>query len=291
MSVTLPAPGRLDDRAVVVTGASSGIGREAARALSELGATVAVVGRNPDRTRAVADEVGGTAYLADFADLASVRSLADQLLADLPRIHVLANNAGATIAERQRTSDGFELTFQGNHLAPFLLTSLLLPRMVETAADHAPGTVRVIQTSSAGNLFGRVDLADLDGDHERWYGGFRAYGTSKLLNILFTRELARRLGSTGVDAFAFHPGFVASGFGGNGPVATFAKRAAVSTEQGAEPLVRLAAAPTVPAPSGNYFDRLRAPGRVAAQADDRDLMRDLWERSADLLGIPSDPLA
>ncbi|NIJ05458.1 SDR family NAD(P)-dependent oxidoreductase [Frigoribacterium faeni] len=291
MSVTLPAPGRLDDRAVVVTGASSGIGREAARALSELGATVAVVGRNPDRTRAVADEVGGTAYLADFADLSSVRSLADQLLADLPRIHVLANNAGATISERQRTSDGFELTFQGNHLAPFLLTSLLLPRMVETAADLAAGTVRVVQTSSAGNLFGHVDLDDLDGDEQRWLGGFRAYGTSKLLNILFTRELARRLGSTGVDAFAFHPGFVASGFGGDGPVMAFAKRAAVSTEQGAEPLVRLAAAPSVPAPSGNYFDRLRAPGRVAAQAGDRDLMRGLWERSADLLGIPADPLA
>jgi NAD(P)-dependent dehydrogenase (short-subunit alcohol dehydrogenase family) len=291
MSVTLPAPGRLDDRTVVVTGASSGIGREAARALSELGATVAVVGRNPDRTRAVADEVGGTAYLADFADLASVRSLADQLLADLPRIHVLANNAGATISERQRTSDGFELTFQGNHLAPFLLTSLLLPRMVETAADLAAGTVRVVQTSSAGNLFGRLDLADLDGDEGRWFGGFRAYGTSKLANILFTRELARRLAGTGVDAFAFHPGFVASGFGGDGPVATFAKRAAVSTEQGAEPLVRLAAAPVVPAPSGNYFDRLTAPGRVAAQAGDRDLMRDFWQRSADLLGIPADPLA
>lgn len=287
MTVTLPPAARLDDRTVVVTGASSGIGRAAARELARRGATVAVVGRNPDRTRTVAHEIGGTAYLADFSDLSTVRELADQLLAENPRIHVLANNAGATIPERALTVDGHETTFQGNHLAPFLLTALLTPRLLETAKEAPAGSVRIVQTSSAGNLFGKVDLDDLDNARGAWAGGFRAYGTSKLLNVLFTRELARRLprAGGGVDAFAFHPGFVASGFGGDGAFMTAAKRLAVSTEDGAEPLIRLAGATTVPAPSGNYFDRLKAPGRVARQAADADLARRLWEESARLLDL------
>ncbi|MBD8660365.1 SDR family NAD(P)-dependent oxidoreductase [Frigoribacterium sp. CFBP 8754] len=285
MTVTLPAPARLDDRTVVITGASSGIGRAAAVALSGLGATVAVVGRNAERTRRVADEVGGQAYLADFTDLAAVRSLGEQLLADHPRIHVLANNAGGLMPERGTTGDGFETTLQSNHLAAFLLTSILLPRLTETAQDVPPGAVRIVQTSSAGNLMGRVDLDDLDSSRGPWLGGMRAYGTSKLANVLFTRELARRLRGTAVDAFAFHPGFVASSFGGGGPVVSLAKNLAISTEQGAEPLVRLAAAASVPAPSGNYFDRLKAPGRVAAQAGDRELSRGLWERSAAMVGV------
>jgi NAD(P)-dependent dehydrogenase (short-subunit alcohol dehydrogenase family) len=287
MTVTLPPAARLDDQTVVVTGASSGIGRAAARELARLGATVAVVGRNPDRTRTVAHEVGGRAYLADFSDLSSVRDLGEQLLAELPRIHVLANNAGATIPKRSLTVDGHETTFQGNHLAPFLLTALLTPRLLETAKDARPGSIRIVQTSSAGNLFGKVDLDDLDNSAGPWAGGFRAYGTSKLLNVLFTRELARRLprAGGGVDAYAFHPGFVASGFGGSGAFMTAAKRLAVSTEDGAEPLIRLAGATTVPAPSGNYFDRLTAPGRVARQANDADLARRLWDESARLLDL------
>lgn len=284
--VTVPPAQRLTDRTVVVTGASSGIGRAAATALARLGATVAVVGRNPERTRQVADEVGGTPYLADFSELAQVRDLADRLLADHPRIHVLANNAGGLFQERSTTADGFETTFQTNHLAPYLLTRLLLPRLVETAQDERPGLVRIVQTSSAGNLAGDVRLDDLDRAHGPWLRGFGAYGTAKLENVLFTRELARRLRGTGVDAFAFHPGFVASEFGGSGPVASTIKRAAVSTEKGAEPLVRLAGAPRVPAPSGNYFDRLRAPGRVHRQAGDAALARGLWNASADLVGLP-----
>jgi NAD(P)-dependent dehydrogenase (short-subunit alcohol dehydrogenase family) len=287
MTVTLPEPTRLDDRTVVITGSSSGIGAAAAAALGRLGATVAVVGRDPERTRRVADQVGGVAHLADFTDLDAVRALAAELLERHPQIHVLANNAGGLFAERRLTGDGFETTFQVNHLAPFLLTSLLLPRLTETAQDVPPGSVRIVQTSSAGNLFGSVDLDDLDSARGAWLGGMRAYGPSKLENILFTRELARRLKGTSVEAFAFHPGFVASGFGGSGPVATLGKRLAVSTERGAEPLVRLAAARTVPAPSGNYFDRLRAPGRVNRQAGDRAAARLLWQRSAELVGLPA----
>ncbi|WP_375400060.1 SDR family NAD(P)-dependent oxidoreductase [uncultured Amnibacterium sp.] len=285
MSVELPAPGRMEDRVVVITGASSGIGRAAARELALLGATIAVVGRNPERTRAVAAEVSGTAYLVDYADLQSVRDLAERLLADLPRIHVLANNAGA-IGPRATTRDGFDQTFQQNHLSPFLLTNLLLPRLVDTARDAPPGSVRIIQTSSAGNLFGRVRIDDLDNRHVGpWLGGFTAYGTSKLENILFTRELARRHQGDGISAYAFHPGYVASGFGGDGPVSSLMKRAAVSPEEGAAPLVRLASTARVPAPSGNYFDRLTAPGRTRRQANDAGLAAALWAESERRSGL------
>lgn len=287
MTVTLPEARDQSDRTVVITGASSGIGRSAARALSRLGAKVAVVGRNPDRTTSVAAEVGGRAYVSDFADLAQVRDLAASLLADHPRIHVLANNAGGIFPERTTTHDGFETTFQSNHLAGFLLTSLLLPRLLETAEAEPAGAVRIVQTSSAGNRIGGVRLDDLDTVRGPWVGGMRAYGASKLENVLFTRELARRLRGTGVEAFAFHPGFVASGFGGTGAVMTLGKRLAVTTDEGAEPLVRLAGAARVPAPSGNYFDRLRAPGRLHPLADDRDLARGLWERSLVLSGAPA----
>ncbi|MDY0891468.1 SDR family NAD(P)-dependent oxidoreductase [Frigoribacterium sp. CFBP9030] len=286
MTVTLLEATDQTDRTIVITGASSGIGRSAARELSRLGAKIAVVGRNPDRTTSVAAEVGGRAYVSDFADLAQVRDLAASLLADHPRIHVLANNAGGIFAERTSSRDGFETTFQSNHLAGFLLTSLLMPRLLETAESSPAGAVRIVQTSSAGNRMGGVRLDDLGTATGPWVGGMRAYGASKLENVLFTRELARRLRGTGVEAFAFHPGFVASGFGGTGGLMTLGKRLAVTTEEGAEPLVRLAGAARVPAPSGNYFDRLQAPGRLHRSADDAELARGLWECSVRFTEAP-----
>ncbi|MFD1721701.1 SDR family NAD(P)-dependent oxidoreductase [Amnibacterium endophyticum] len=282
MSVQLPPPGRMEGRTVVVTGGSSGIGRAAARELALLGADVVVIGRNEERTNAVAAETGGRAYLADFNRLDEVRGLAARLLEDLPRIDVLANNAGG-VGARRDTPDGFDETFQRNHLGPFLLTNLLLDRLRETAADT--GDVRIVQTSSAGNLGGRIRLDDLDTRRGPWLGGFRAYGTAKLENIVFTRELARRLAGTGISAYAFHPGFVATGFGGHGPVISLVKRVAITPEAGAQPLVRLAAAPSVPAPSGNYFDRLKAPGRTVPQADDAALAKALWDASALRAGL------
>lgn len=277
MSVALPAPGRMEGRTVVITGASSGIGRAAAIELGALGADVVVVGRNPGRTRAVAEAAGGRAYLADFERLDDVRRLGDELRADLPAIHVLANNAGG-MAPRGVTPDGNGITFQRNHLAGFLLTTLLLDRLRETAAA-APGTVRVIQTASAANTSGRVRLDDLDELRGPWLAGWRAYGTAKLENILFTRELARRTAGSGIGTWAFHPGFVATGFGGTNPFIALGKRFALSPEEGAQPLVRLAAAASVPAPSGNYFSRLTAPGRAAPQADDARTAATLWELS------------
>ncbi|AMM20645.1 hypothetical protein AX769_11445 [Frondihabitans sp. PAMC 28766] len=288
MTVFLPEPARVDDHTIVITGASSGVGRAAARALSRLGATVAVVGRNPERTRAVASEIGAKPYIADFTDLGAVRSLADELLTDLPKIHVLANNAGGTFTTRTPTKDGYDVTFQSNHLSPFLLTTLLLPRLLETAQDATPGTVRIIQTSSGANAFGKVVLDDLDNHRGPWVNGFRAYCASKLENVLFTRELARRLRGTNVSAYAFHPGFVASAFGGGSAFVELGQKlAAITPEEGAEPLVRLAAATTVPAPSGNYFDRLKAPGRVARQANDGRLAAELWAGSELRAGVRS----
>jgi NAD(P)-dependent dehydrogenase (short-subunit alcohol dehydrogenase family) len=284
MRVTLPVPGRMEGRTVVITGASSGIGRAAARELALLGADVAVVGRNPERTEAVAAEVGGRAFVSDFDRLESVRELGAALLEAYPAIHVLANNAGG-MAARGRTADGNDVTFQRNHLAGFLLTDLLLPRLHETAAQQGVGPVRIIQTSSAANRSGRVRIDDLDNERGPALGGWPAYSAAKLENVLFTRQLARRLVGTRVRTWSFHPGFVASSFGGSGAVMTLAKRAALTPEQGAQPLVRLAAAPDVPIPSGNHLDRLTAPGRVASQADDAHLARALWEASAARVGL------
>jgi NAD(P)-dependent dehydrogenase (short-subunit alcohol dehydrogenase family) len=282
MSVTLQDPGRMEGRTVVVTGASSGIGRAAARELALLGADVAVVGRNRERTEAVAAETGGRAFLVDYDRLDSVRELAAALLDAYPAIHVLANNAGG-MAPRGTTDDGNGFTFQRNHLGGFLLTELLLPRLRETAA--AAGDVRVIQTSSGANTSGKVRLDDLDSLRGAWLLGWPAYSAVKLENILFTRELARRTVGTGIGTWAYHPGFVATSFGGSNPIIALGKRTALSPEQGAQPLVRLAAAPSIPAPSGNYFSRLTAPGRTAAQADDADLARALWEASAARTGV------
>lgn len=287
MTVELQIPGRMEDRTVVITGASSGVGRAAARELAALGANVAVVGRNPERTDAVAKEIGGTAYVADFQRLSSVRTLAEQLLDDLPQIHVLANNAGG-LQPPATTEDGFDATFQQNHLAGFLLTSLLLPRLLDTASNAPEGSVRIIQTASAANLFGRVRIDDLD--VSGWDPtGWRRYNTSKLENILFTRELARRLAATPVSAYAFHPGIIGSRFWPQGAAfGWLTSRVSRSPEDGAQPLVRLAASPRPPAPSGNYFQRLKAPGRVARQANDPRIAKQLWTASVERAGLRRD---
>lgn len=279
-------------RTIVLTGASSGIGAVAAERLAEQGAELAVVGRHPERTRAVADRVGGTAFLADFDRLDDVRDLAGALLERYEHIDVLANNAGGLHSRRELTVDGHERTIQSNHLAPFLLTNMLLPRLLETAhsrseGEHAP---RVVSTASLANLFGQVRLDDLDWEKRAWAGGWRAYGTSKLVTILFIRELTERLTGTGVDAYSFHPGTVVTRFGQSSPLIRFGNMVTrgsygVPSAEGAVPLIALAADVPVGAPSGTYFDRLAANGRVRAEAMDAQLGRDLWALSARLTGV------
>lgn len=266
-------------KTVVITGASSGIGANAAARLAAEGWEVAVVGRNAERTRRVAAEIGGVPFLADYDRLDDVRDLARRLLERFERIDVLANNAGGLIHERGLSADGFERTIQHNHLAPFLLTNLLMPKLVESGA-------RVIGTASVANTFGELRIDDLQWKKRAWLGGWRAYGTSKIATILFAQSLAAR----GLDSYSFHPGFVSTGFGSDSPlmkVATFVSggNLGISAEQGATPLVHLTSVETVDAANGTYFDGLKPDGRTQKSVRKPGIAEALWTASALLVGV------
>ncbi|UFS60023.1 SDR family NAD(P)-dependent oxidoreductase [Subtercola endophyticus] len=269
-------------KVIVITGGSSGIGRSAAGTLAAQGHTIAVVGRSPERTRSVAADIGGEAFLADYDRLDDVRALADALLNRFDRIDVLANNAGGLVKKRALTVDGHERTIQSNHLAPFLLTTLLLPRLRENAAVSP---VRVISTASSANTLGKIRLDDLDLRNRRWLGGWPAYGAAKLANILFIKELARQTAGSGISAYSFHPGFVSTSFGADTLPLKISNgllggRLGLTPEAGAAPLVHLASADEVDAPSGTFFDQLKPNGHTARQANDADFAAKLWAVSA-----------
>lgn len=275
-------------KTIVITGASDGIGAAAARRLHHDGNQVVLVGRSPEKTHAVADEIGADRFVADFTRLDEVRALAADLNAKYPRIDVLANNAGGVFGDPTKTVDGFERTLQINHLAPFLLTTLLLQKLITSRAA-------VIQTSSSGaRLSGRLDLDDLDQD--RNYNPIRAYGTAKLANILFTQELHRRYHDDGISAVAFHPGNVATSFGSQteSRLMRFITRNPVlrsmmfiTPQKGADQLVWLATAqPGAEWESGVYFEGRKPATRVNPQTRDPALARGLWERSEQALAIP-----
>ncbi len=269
-------------KTMVITGASTGIGAAAATAMATMGWNVAVVGRNPERTKAVAARTGGTAFTADFDRLDDVRSLASELLDHYETIDVLANNAGGLVPRRSSSADGFERTIQHNHLAPFLLTTLLTDRLIASNA-------RVIGTSSVAHRFGKLRVHDLDRKRRPYLGGWRAYATAKLATNLFARELGAR---TGLESYSFHPGFVRSNFGAGSPgVMTFVAIAGytqISTEEGAAPLVHLATAPDLGVPNGTYFDRLSPVANVRPTAHDAALQTSLWIESARLVGVTGD---
>lgn len=278
-------PDELSGRTMVITGASAGIGAAAARALAARGADVVPVGRSPEKTARLATEIGAPRHhVVDFASLADVRRLADDLLASCERIDVLANNAGGTFPKRVITGDGLETTIQVDHLAPFLLTALLRDRLEAT-----PGA-RVITTSSVANRFGHIDPEAFERPG-RPYVGTRVYGTAKLLNIVFTRELSRRLAGTDATASCFHPGPVATEFGRDSALlgliyrTPIAKVALITARQGAAPLVSLATHPDPRVNDGLYFDRFKPRGGTSRQADDPELARRVWERSAELVGV------
>jgi NAD(P)-dependent dehydrogenase (short-subunit alcohol dehydrogenase family) len=266
-------------KTIVITGASSGLGAVAARELAKDGWTVAVVGRNPERTQAVAKAIGASAFVCDYDRLDDVRTLAGALLKAYPTIEVLANNAGGLVSRRGDSADGFERTFQHNHLAPFLLTNLLLERLEANAA-------RVINTASTGNNLGRVNLADLNSRRRPYLGGWRAYGTSKLETILFTRELAQR---TGLTSYAFHPGFVATSFASDSArgraMMRMSRSMQVAPNAGAAPLIQLATSDSLDVPNGTYFDGLKPYGRERAQARDPQLAAALWDADARMVGL------
>ncbi|WP_149203018.1 SDR family NAD(P)-dependent oxidoreductase [Actinotalea subterranea] len=271
------------ERTVVLTGASDGIGAAAARLLHARGARVVVVGRSAAKTAALAADLGVPHHVADYSRLEDVRRLAAELLERYPRIDVLAHNAGGIMSARELTADGFEKTFQVNHLAPFLLNHLLLGRLVESRAT-------VVATSSAGaRLFGHLDLTDLD--NHRSYSPRKAYGDAKLANILFARELQRRHGGDGVNAASFHPGVVATSFAGESSSAmrlmytTPLRRFLLTPERGADTLVWLAeGTPGVDWVGGEFYTR-RTVSRTNPQAADAELARGLWDASEQMLGL------
>ena len=270
---------------MVVTGASDGIGAAAARMLARQGDEVVVAGRSPGKTRAVAAELGAECHVADFAYLDQARDLAVELQARHPRIDVVLNNAGLIAGDRRTvTADGHELTFQVNHLAPFLLTMLLKERLVAARG-------RVVTTSSRAGTARDARIVVSDLDMADGYDGLRAYKASKLANILFTRELARRWGPLGVSAAAAHPGIVRSQWGRSGPLVVRLviyspfRLAMRSPERGADTLVWLAA--SVPGrdwQNGGYYAD-RKPATANPAADDANLARELWDRSALMCGL------
>jgi NAD(P)-dependent dehydrogenase (short-subunit alcohol dehydrogenase family) len=271
---------------VLLTGATRGIGRAAAIELARDGVEVALVGRDPERVEALAREAratGGGApvhqHVADLMLMADVRALAEEVRERYEHIDVLANNAGALFASRRETSEGFEQTFALNHLAPFLLTNLLRDRL-----DGG----RVVTTASDAHKSGLLDLDDLQS--EKSYSAMRVYGTSKLCNILFTRELARR--APELHANCFHPGVVRTGFGKNENgiwkvLTTLGGPFFRSPQRGARSLVWLATSDEAAPLTGEYVqdEKVLAP---SAQAQDDTLAEGLWERSAQLVGLSAD---
>jgi len=275
-------------KVVLLTGGTSGIGKAGAVALVAMGATVVVTGRSPERGAAAVAEIKAQSgnetvelMLADLSAQSEVRRLAAEFLERYERLDVLVNNAGLVSSKRTETPDGLETTFAINHLAPFLLTNLLLDRMQESGAG------RIVTTSSEAQRWGRIDFDDLQS--KRKYGGMSVYGMTKLANVMFTRELAARLEGTGVTANCFHPGAVNTNFGqnNNGPMTLLFrvfKPFMRSSEQGADTLIWLASVPEVEGVSGKYFSD-RKETSAPKIAYDPIALRKLWEISADLTGL------
>ena len=282
-------------RTCLVTGASGGIGRETAVALAKLGATVVMVSRDSERGEVALSDVRRRSsgsndvqlMLADLASLQAVRSLASEFRQRYQRLHVLVNNAGAYNAKRLLSEDGHELTFAVNHLAHFLLTNLLLDLL------KASAPARIVNVSSRSHMGATIDFDDLH--KESGYRGMSAYGQSKLANVLFTRELARRLEGTGVTANSLHPGVVRTGFGRNNDGAIgalfriFQARVfqiapipfILTPEQGAETSIYLASSPDVESVTGKYFVK-KKPVPSSESSSDPALAARLWQLSEEL---------
>ncbi len=273
-------------RTVLVTGGTGGIGKATALGLALMGADVAITGRDAGRAEVAAREIraagGGRVdvFVADLSSQTEVRRLVGDVLECLPGLDVLVNNAGGYWNSRHLTTDGLEHTFALNHLAPFLLTDLLLECLAQSPAG------RVVTVSSNAQAMGRIAFEDLQG--ERSYSGARAYNQSKLANVMFTYELARRLRHTSVTANALHPGVVSTAFGAEDPGS--AQRALVpllrpfmkSPALGAAASIRLASSPDVTGVSGCYFSGSRA-RRSSARSYDESATARLWEVSAQLV--------
>lgn len=280
---------RLDGRVCVITGATSGVGYQAARRLAQGGAHLAIVCRNAHKSELVKNELEENFHtsvdivLADFSRLAEVRKTAETLLARYPRIDVLVNNTGIHNTHRRLTEDGIEMVFAVNHVASYLLTRLLLPRMLESAP------ARILQVNSQGHRFGGLELEDLNWEKRR-YKGLQGYGASKVAQLLTVWEFADRLKGSGVTINAVHPGEVKTNIGMNNEllyrlykqaiIARFLKNPVISGNA----IYYLAAAPEMAEVSGVFFNQT-IPEKPTPQALDRELGRRVWQVSEQLAGL------
>jgi NAD(P)-dependent dehydrogenase (short-subunit alcohol dehydrogenase family) len=269
-------------KTIVATGATSGIGEAAVLALAGLGARIVLVARDEARARATmrkleakAPGLGHGLHLADLSSMAATRKVGAAIAASEPRIDVLINNAGALFSNRRVTPEGLELTFALNHMAYFVLTEALRERLIASAP------ARIVSTSSTAHQGMTLDFDDLQS--AKGYGGLKVYGRSKLANILFTRELARRLTGTGVTANCLHPGVVATRFGessGGAPglLIPFLRPFFISAEKGADTVIYLASSADVANTSGGYFVKRKITEPSQAARDDAAAKR-LWKAS------------
>ncbi len=279
----------MQNKTCLITGGTNGIGKVAALELARMGATIIIVGRNAAKTAQLVEEIKTAtgsktvdSLLGDLSSQADVRRVAAEFKQKYTRLHVLLNNAGVLNMDRKLSVDGIEMTFAVNHLAYFLLTNLLL----DTIKASAPA--RIVNVSSGAHTNGRVDFDNLQG--ERRYRGMLAYSTSKLENILFTVELARRLAGTSVTVNALHPGFVNTGWAKNGNglmpklMAVITPLVARTPEKGAETSIYMASSPEVETITGKYFFDCK-PKQPTVQATDMAAAKKLWEVSAQLVKL------
>ncbi len=276
----------LQGKVTMVTGANAGMGKEIARALAKMGATVVMVSRDLGRGEAARAEVqaqsGNDAVellLADLSSQQSIRHLVQEFTARHTQLHVLVNNVGVTLPRRSVTVDGLETVFATNHLAPFLLTNLLLPVL------KASAPARVVTVSSAAHSMGKINFEDLQS--EQRYREIRVYNQSKLASMLFSYELARRLAGTGVTANVLEPGFVKTNMAVPFPFSLFSAMR-VSAEQGAQPAIYLASSPDVEGVSGKYFSHKGVATNSSKVSYDESIARRLWQISAELTLLPTD---
>ena len=278
----------MQGKTVVITGATSGIGEVAACSLAQQGARIVLIARDRSRGEhvlqrlaAIAPDRNHALHVANLSRLTEMKRAAEAIAASEPRIDVLINNAGALFVTRQVTGDALEMTFATNHMSYFVVTNLLMERLKAT-----PGA-RVVSTASDAHKRAKLNFDDLQ--LEKGYSGFGMYGCSKLMNILFTRELARRLAESGTTANCLHPGFVATRFADTGSglmslVVRGAKKFALTPEEGAKTLIYLASSPEVEGITGKYFHRCKQETPTAAAQNDTDARR-LWEISLQLSGL------
>jgi NAD(P)-dependent dehydrogenase (short-subunit alcohol dehydrogenase family) len=280
----------MQSKTVVVTGGTSGIGEVAAIRLAEQGARIVLVARDQARAdatlaklKAANPSAAHAVHLGDLSSISEMKRVASAIAATEPKIDVLVNNAGAVFLSRQESVDGLEMTFATNHMAYFVMTNILLPNLKAT-----PGA-RIVSTASDAHRGGRIDFDDLQ--LAKSFGVARAYGTSKLMNILFTHELAKRLGVGGVTANCLHPGFVGTRFGLNNAKNVFMRllqraimQFGISPEEGAKTIIHLASSPDVATISGEYFYKCKIATPTDAAQDDA-VAKQLWDVSAKIAGV------